>query len=393
MGYARNIKKLYLITLFQSLIPAYIIERLFWQERGMDVQMVVACELVYAFAVLVLEVPSGILADRFGRKRLLVLDGALSALEFVVLLFANSFLMFALAVFLSGIGRAFSSGSQNALLYDSLLTEHREGDFEKHLGRLSAIDFGGSMVAALAGGILAGFFDFEFNYILSATSMAAAFLVSLFLKEPPMATKPEESALTVAKRYTGQALGLFRQKPLVFLYCLTGAVLGACMIYLDEFWPLAIESVGVPIFLFGAVSALTLSLRIPGNLLAYRLKEKFSLKAILTIILLINIGCYGSIFLTRNALCIIPMAVISLAAGILDPLVAGYLHHHTDSDIRATAESFSSLGLRLLSMLTGLAFGFVSSRFSLFAGFGVLAALCAIYFVCFVFVRKQKTSE
>lgn len=391
MGYTRNVKKLYLVCLFQSLIPAYIIERLFWQERGMNVQMVVACELVYAFAVLVLEVPSGILADRFGRRRLIVLDGALSALEFAVLLFANSFWMFALAVFLSGVGKAFSSGSQNALLYDSLLAENRENEFEKHMGRMSAIDLGGSMIAALSGGVLAELFGFEFNYILSIASMAAAFLVSLFLKEPPMATRPEEGQLTGAVRFMKEALGLFRKKPLVLLYCLTGAVLGSCMIYLDEFWPLVVESVGVPVFLFGAVSALTLSLRIPGNLFAYRLKEKFSFRTILTAVILVTAICYGTIFYTRNAFCIIPMAVIFLAAGILDPLLAGYLHHNTESGIRATVESFSSLGLRFFAMLTGVAFGFVSARYTLFTGFAVLAVLCTGYFFYFIFAPKKES--
>lgn len=186
MGYLSNIKKQYLISLFQSLIPAYVIERLFWQQRGMNVQMVVYCEIIYAVTIVLFEIPSGILADKFGRKRLLVINSALAAVEFIILLFANSFWIFGIAVSLSGIGKAFSSGSQNALLYDSLLVEKKENSFEKFLGRLYAVDFTGSMIAALSGSILANMFGFEFNYIVSFFSMFFAFIITLSLREPPI---------------------------------------------------------------------------------------------------------------------------------------------------------------------------------------------------------------
>ena len=382
-GYLGNVRKQYLINLFHSLIPAYVIERLFWQERGAGVQEVVWCEIIYALTVTLLEIPSGVLADRFGRKRMLVLCGVLDVAEFAILLFARDFWAFGLAVFLAGVGKALCSGSDNALLYDSLLAGGRQGDFEKLLGRLTAIDMAGSIAAALSGGVLANWIGFEFNYIVSACSMAAAFLVALTLKEPPMATKPE-GELTGGLQYTKQALALFRAEPLLLLYCLTGTVLGACMVYLDEFWQLLMEGVGVPVLFFGAVSAGVLLCRIPGSLLAYRLKERFSYRAILTVLLAVNVLGYVAVFLTRNVLCLVPMAVISLTGGVVEPLVGGYLHHRAESHIRATTESFVSLALRFFSMPVGLVFGVVSARHTIFAGFLPLGILCLAWLVFFI---------
>jgi len=388
MGYLSNIKKQYLINLFQSLIPAYIIERLFWQERGMNVQMVVYCEIIYAVTVVVFEIPSGILADKFGRKRLLIINGALSAAEFVVLLFADSFWMFGLAVFMSGIGKAFSSGSQNALLYDSLLLEGEESRFEKLIGRLYAVDFVGSMIAAISGGVLANLFGFEFNYIVSFFSMSGVFVITLFLKEPQMITKPEGD-LTGVTQYAKQAMTVFREKRLVLIYCLSGAVVGACLIYLDEFWQLILDEIGIPIVFFGAVGAMVLLFRIPGNLLAYKLKERFGSKSIITVIILLNAVGYFSIFFIRNFLCVVPITVVSLTAGVLEPLVMGYLHRNTESQVRATAESFSSLGMRLISVIIGLAFGYISTHFSIFSGFVLLGTICCGYFLFFTGIKKK----
>ncbi len=376
-----NVKKQYWIVFFHSLIPAYVIERLFWQQRGMGVQMVVYAEIIYALTVTVFEVPSGIFADKFGRKRMMVAYNALATIELILLLFAHSFWQFALAIFFAGIGKALSSGSENALLYDTLLHEGVQEDFEKHLGRLSAIDFTGSMIAAISGGVLASFFNLEFNYVLSIGSMSIALFITLLLKEPPMHTAPESelSGLKHAK----QALEIFKNNPFVFVYCATGAVLGACLIYLDEFWQIVLENIGVSVIFFGAVCAFSSILQIPGNLFAYKLKEKFKYKHIFTCIICVCLVGYAAIFLVNDLLCLVPMMLLFMVSSIVDPLVLGYMHRHTESHIRATVESVSSLGLRIVSIVVGLLFGYISSEHSIFAGFLVLSFICLVYLILF----------
>lgn len=388
MGYLSNVKKQYWISFFHSLIPAYVIERLFWQQRGMDVQMVVYAEIIYSLTVTAFEVPSGILADKFGRKRLLTVYYALAAAEFILLLFAHHFWQFAIAVFLTGIGKALSSGSENALLYDSLLHAGKQRDFEKHLGRLSAIDFIGSTIAALCGGVLANFFRLEFNYNLSIGSICIAFAISLSLKEAPVFTKSEREPLGVIQ-YVKQAWRIFKTKPLVLIYCLSGAVLGSCIIYLDEFWQIVSENIGIPLLFFGLIGALASICRVPGNLFAYKLKEKFRYGHILLCILGISIIGYSAIFFMRTWVFLLAALPLFIVAGIVDPLVIGYLHHHTESRIRATVESFSSLALRIVSVGIGLFFGYIGARYSIFAAFLVPSVACLGYLLLFVPVEKR----
>jgi MFS family permease len=180
----KNTNKLYLIIFFHNLIPAYVIERLFWEQRGMSVLMVVLCEIFYAVTIVIFEIPTGVLADKFGRKPLLVFGAFLSMFEFIILLFAHHFWTFALVVSLAGISSACTSGACNALLYDSLAAVQKQKSFEKIVGRMNSLDFFGSLIAALSGGVLAKYYGFEFNYILSAISMFLAFLITLLIKEP-----------------------------------------------------------------------------------------------------------------------------------------------------------------------------------------------------------------
>ncbi len=106
---------------FQSLIPAYVIERLFWEERGITVQEVVYTEVIFAVTIVLLEIPSGIVADKWGRKNMILLSSVLEAIMFFLLINSTEFWHFAIAIFLSGIAGSANSGAENALLYDSLL--------------------------------------------------------------------------------------------------------------------------------------------------------------------------------------------------------------------------------------------------------------------------------
>ena len=113
------------------------------------------------------------------------------------------------------------------------------------------------------------------------------------------------------------------------------------------------------------------------------------LLSIMTCIIGVSTMAYAAIFLARDLFCLVPMLFLFAIDGIVDPLVIGYLHHHTESHIRATVESFSSLGLRVVSVGVGLLFGYISSEYSIFAGFLMLSGLCFGYLLIFRIAGKR----
>ncbi len=378
MGYLVNVKKLYFMSFFQGLIPAYVIERLFWQGRGMSVKDVVYCEIIYALTIILLEVPSGILSDKFGRKKMIYLSSLFDAFEFILLFYAHSFPLFALTMLFTGTGAAFESGSRNALLYDSLLHHKNEDVYEKIQGRMSAANFCGLLLSAGSGSLLSSYVSLDINYIVSFLSKTAVFFISLTLKEPPLLTKTENSAKSFLK-FAFEAVKIFREKPVLLSCTVTAAIIGGTVNYLDEFWQLLAEKWGVPVILFGALTIAMGIFRVPGEVFAYKLKNRMNLKTLLIAIILLSAVLYTLIYLVQNPFSIIFMALILLMSGISEPLISGCIHANTDSAHRATVESMSSLVLRLATMLIGLGFGFISDRFSIYTGFAYLA----IIMLCF----------
>ncbi|MDF2716782.1 MAG: transporter [Paenibacillus sp.] len=212
MDCTTNLRILFAIRFFSSLIPAYVIERLFWEERGMTIPMVVYTEIIFALTIVLLEVPTGMMADLWGRKRMLVISALLGCGEFLILLFATEFWHFALVVFLAGVSRAAGSGSENALLYDTMALQGKSSDFEKRLGQLNACDFVSAIIAALCGSLLAGRFGLELNYWISLGSALIALLLSLLLIEPPTASGDAAVEEEIPfKQYAAVSLQFFRK--------------------------------------------------------------------------------------------------------------------------------------------------------------------------------------
>jgi len=121
-----NIPQFLIFRVFFNARFYYPVFALMFLEFGLSVAQFSASNLVWAVAIVVLEVPSGALADLIGRKRLVVLAALLMIVEMAVLLVArpNSgnmvLFLFCLNRLLSGAGEAMASGADEALTYDGL---------------------------------------------------------------------------------------------------------------------------------------------------------------------------------------------------------------------------------------------------------------------------------
>lgn len=376
MPIKRNLFLLCWIAFFNSLIPAYVIERLFWQARGMSVGMVVACEAVYAITVIALEVPSGVWADRLGRKKLLVAAAVTGLVEFALLLGAHAFWQFALAVLISGIGKAAASGAENALLYDTLAAMGRADRFERLMGRVRALDGVGAMLAALSGSLLAERYGFVFPYQLSLASCALALGGTLLLREPPgrFAKEARASARSILR----QAAAFFRRQPDALVIILQATLVAAFIIYVDEFWQLYLMETGFPVALFGVVSVLFSGASIAGDLLAGRVARRgreARRMVLLSGVVALSLCAAG---IVRSRWGIGAMLVGACASEMMHILAVGYLHRRADDASRATIESVGSLLERVAVIPLGIVFAWIADTQSLFSAYTVLSIGCGV---------------
>lgn len=158
--YRRNIP---LFIAFRVLFNArwyYPVIAVLFLDLGLSIEQYALLNVAWAAAIVGLEVPSGAVADRFGRRRMVILAAALMVIEMLVFAFAprgNPTLLFAFFLInrvLSGAAEAAASGADEALAYDSLAAEGREKAWPRVLATLmrwqSAAFFGAMLLGAAA---------------------------------------------------------------------------------------------------------------------------------------------------------------------------------------------------------------------------------------------------
>lgn len=385
-----NIWKLYGYYFFHNFILAYVIERLYWEQRGMTIQHVVYTEIMYAVIIIILEIPTGYWADAWSRKNLIVLGSIFTCLESVILIYAHEFWHFALAVGLTAIQKALCSGAINALLYDSLKVMAREKDFEKILGRIRFFDYGSVTIAALLGSVIAIRFGFLSNYWLSLFSTIISLGFAIVLIEPSRGKIELEE---VNKKYIKQAFNFLKEHKSVRFVLMLGIVIGANLVYLDEFWQIYLKEINIPIIFFGVISSINSIIVSISSLGAYKIKDRLDEGKLY--VALISVFSFSFILLsfTKSIYGLFFIILIYTSASIIEPLVSGYLHHKVDSSCRATIESFQSLAFRAATMVIGLIFGKISTVFSIFKGFRFIGVISFIYLIYYVISKRKYLSD
>ncbi len=151
-----------LFILFRVLFNArfyYPVFSILFLDFGLTLAQFALLNAVWAATIVLCEVPSGALADSFGRRNLLVFAGTLMVAEIALWAFVPRdnldllFWVFVLNRVLSGMAEAAASGADEALAYDSL-QQQGGGDWGRVLERQTQLQSAGFVVAMTLGGVL-----------------------------------------------------------------------------------------------------------------------------------------------------------------------------------------------------------------------------------------------
>lgn len=163
---------------------------LFFRQHGMDEAQYGEIVGAYYVAMFVAELPTGVLADVFGRKRMLVLGPLLLAVGFGTLLLWPTYAGFLVGEVLLGLGHAVLSGPPAAMLYEALREHGQEHRFLQLEAKLSALRLVGTGSSFLLGGALVRWLGEERGYaaaiVATCCGNVAATLIALRLPSGPM---------------------------------------------------------------------------------------------------------------------------------------------------------------------------------------------------------------
>lgn len=368
---------------FSFITPIWI---LFFQSRGLtlaDIGFIATA--VYLGSVL-FEYPTGIFADKYGRKLSLAVSLLLLIIALLLEVTAYSKIQFFIAAFITGIAWAFASGALQALIYDKLKENKLEKLNSKVTGLMDTICFTGFFISSSVGAWIFTY-NLTYPYWLSTLFYMMASVTLLFFKEARYKGKNEK--IDAFKQFKSGFKLIFNKPTLFSLLSIYFT-----LFLFEEAWynsnQKILVDIGLPVVFLGVYSSAIMFLRIIGGIYLPKLVEKFDYKKLIVITIILEAVTF--MVLGTNFLYFVIASALIL--GLLHPfwnyIDAHVIHEHIPSNIRATALSARQMMISLVWIPIPWIMGYLVNTFNrqtLFLVFGMIILLSGL----FVYVlRKDK---
>ncbi|MCG8702210.1 MAG: MFS transporter [Bacteroidales bacterium] len=355
---SKNIPLLYFIKFckwYMLYVPVY---KLFIEESGFNDEQLFWLRGIYSLVIALAEIPSGYMADKWGRKHTLQLGTLLGVAGFAVYYYTHSFWLFMIAEIALGLGQSFISGSDSALLYETLKQRNKESKYTKVEGGVTAT---GNIAEALAGvsvSILA-FGAFRQYYFLQIIIALLAFIFSIFLKEPSHLRNLSHNQLLKTIKNSLIENAVLRR--IIILSALFGIASLSCAWFIQ----IVLFELQFPEEYYGYVSAVNNVVVAVGSFISGYVAVKIHRNKLTLLLLLVLGGCLLAPGIWLSYYSFIFITVFLIFRGVVHPVMKQYMNDECSSDIRATILSIRSLIIRLLFFLSAPLIGFLSSEYSI----------------------------
>jgi len=372
-----NIRTIYLLGFFQAFMVVIPVFVPLLQGYGLSMSQVMQTQAIFALTIALFEVPSGYIADVWGRRNAILIGSALNAIGFMSLLQADSFVDFLVYEIILGVGFSLISGADLALLYDTevYLEKHNKrggAGAGKSLSRLIAIEAAASGIAGITASILL-LWSMDAVVWLQAVTGLAPLVLGLFLVDVP------QTVTEVSHRQNAQRVVqlLFLGRPVVLWSAAAITVFGLLAVYVfwtyQKYWEIQGISVGLYGYIWAAF-ALTVSL---AARYAGALEQRIGTRGIFALVALLPLIGLAGMILGSGWLGVAFGLSLQVARGLSMSLFYEGLNRRVPGDFRATINSLVSMGVRVVFIITGPVLGYLLDRYGMQSTLIVLLAVFA----------------
>lgn len=384
-----NISIDYVYTVLKNFNLSASIWMLYLAFKGLPLWQIGLLEGIFHVSSFLFEVPTGAIADLCGRKSALVLGRFFGLLSSIFLLVGHSFWAFLISFLFMALSYNLNSGSEEALVYDSLKYSNAEGDYLRVNSRINMLIEIAQCLSTFFGGLLA---EKSFTLCFS-TAIFLGFLeliCAFFFTEPPITPDnvpvqqtdaSNKHVHTTIKTHFIITYNCIRQTPeilKVLLYFPAVFTFDTILFYYSQtyFSSLGYNKIEISIFLliysFG---------NILGAAFCDRLLKKTGNRLKYIAALIIGVGIF--LFATKNLFFILPAFIcIGFFNSVLYPIQSNTLNALIPSAQRATILSVNSMVFSCFMAVGFPLYGFIADTYgyrSMFLMLGGLALLMLVF--------------
>jgi len=373
---ASNVPKYFLYTALKNLgfglfVAVWVIY--LQQRRGLSLTQATIIDVTFFMVATFGEMPTGIVADTYGRKASMVIGSALMGASMMAWPLAPTVPLILVAYAGMALGFTFLSGAEEALFFESLKTIGRAQEYQRLAGQIGAVTLGAFAVGTASSGLLATV-DLIVPFLAGGLCIMVMMIIVMTLREPPAETQPDGQTRKSYRRVLCDALAVMKTRPALRYPVIYLAFVPMAASLLETFLvqPQAVL-LGVPVAGIGFVIMMVQLTNILGSNWSQQISMSVGERRVIFLSPLIIVVSLVFLAVLQILLSLTLIAVIGFVTAVLRPLVMNLIHAEVSDDIRATALSMQSLISLLLMTIGELAVGYIADKAGLPLAYIVLA--------------------
>jgi MFS family permease len=366
----------------------WLIQNVYILNHGIGFTKLSIILAIWSVSIILFEIPSGILADKLGKKPVIIFSKLSFFIGITVFALFPNFWGFILGVITFGIHESFISGAQESLLYDNLKDYGKENLF----GKLIALATTFREIGLGSGVLIAGFvtqIGIKYNLIGSIIIAFLGLMTSLLLTEGRNHIKSKE--VEYLKHFKESLIIIKNNVNLVRIVLFSITTITAYAVISEYFVP-SLNKLGASYILIGLIAAIEAIFFAVGSIISQKIS--FISKKYLYILLSI----FMSFFFLVISIATLPAVLIGFLIlrtikAISEIETVDDWQSHVDGGRRATTISVNSFIKNIVYISFGLLFGKIADIFGLFKGFYLVAALSFSFLILSSFIRTPKNTK
>ncbi len=393
--YTSNIWKFYVASILGGFAVFYNgVDTLFFRHFNLSFEQIGFLVSASLMAVLLCEIPTGSFADIYGKKLSILTGSCFGLAGLGCLAFGSSFVAFTIGFILLGIGRAFRSGAESALLYDWLGSVDRQHEYTKHQSRLQAAFVGIDIISGSVGFLLFGL-NVRIPFIISFASMTLVIIVQCTLKDIAQSDGHREHVLTLYKKQIKEGLLIVSRSNIILwligftlIYSIANMFFGNTLNlpFLEEVKGFTTNQLAVMGLIWNSIQTASL-------FFVSQLERKIGQStSILAIVVLTPVLFLGLLLSSNFVVSSIVLGLYYSSMSFREVIMDAYLNTRISSQYRATVLSIASMIVSSIAIVILPILGIIVDTSSLTTGLWLLVLGTLILGTLSVGVKRKLDS-
>ncbi|WP_099191806.1 MFS transporter [Tepidibacter mesophilus] len=368
----KNIKLSYVYNFFFSFNITSAIWVLYLSFRGINLVQIGLLESIFHLTSFLCEIPTGAIADIYGRKTSIIISRIFSFISTVLMICSDSFTGYAFSFVFSALSYNLHSGAAESIIYDSMKILNKEDQYKKTYGSISFYMEIARGLAILLGGILSDF-RFVYAYILALFIDILALSSSTLYVEPNIEHKEHNENVFIHQ--LKESFKILNERKIALYLILFSSFISTIDTTVYFYCQKHFENISMTRTSIAIIYGITNVVGAISSKYAYIIEERLNKKTIIITLCILNIFILIGFSVFRGYFSIIIFLLSCMISGFTIPIFSDYINSLIPSQYRATILSFDSVCFSMFMLVLFPIVGLMAQSFGITRAFGIIGVL------------------